>query len=102
MAATYFLLGLLCSIACVSVAAAKNRNRFVWFVLGLFFSLAGLIVLAILPKLPSRDERDARRFGASATLRECPSCLQLIPREAKVCSFCQRDVRPVRTPSLDG
>lgn len=39
----------LAGVACAWIATKKNRNPFIWFVAGFFFSLFGIILLLILP-----------------------------------------------------
>jgi hypothetical protein len=41
--------GVISAIICAIVAAAKGRNPFGWGILGLFFSIFTLIVVAVIP-----------------------------------------------------
>jgi hypothetical protein len=77
-----FLLGwLIFSIAVGILANARGRNGGGWFFLSLLISplLAGVIVLA-----------SGKQAGR--TWRKCPSCAELVRREAVVCSHCRRDL----------
>jgi len=44
-----FVLALLIGYACSRIASSKGRSSGVWFVLGFFFTLISLIVIALLP-----------------------------------------------------
>jgi multisubunit Na+/H+ antiporter MnhE subunit len=44
-----FVLALLIGYACSRIATSKGRSSGVWFVLGFFFTLISLIVIALLP-----------------------------------------------------
>jgi hypothetical protein len=44
-----FLLALLIGFASSRIAAAKGRGHVIWFIVGFFFTLVALIVIALLP-----------------------------------------------------
>jgi multisubunit Na+/H+ antiporter MnhE subunit len=44
-----FILALLIGYASGSIAKGKGRSRTLWFILGFFFTLIALIVIALLP-----------------------------------------------------
>jgi hypothetical protein len=44
------LINLVSIILCITIAGSKNRSRFLWGVLGFFFSFVALIILIVLPK----------------------------------------------------
>jgi hypothetical protein len=70
-------------------ASSRNRSGFGWFVLSLFVSpILTTIWLMILPKLVTRRQLIEQHLS----VRQCPSCAEMVKREAKVCRFCQRDL----------
>lgn len=50
-----FILGIaaLWGWACYSIAKSKNRNKELWTVLGVLFGIFAVIVVSVLPNLPS-------------------------------------------------
>jgi hypothetical protein len=44
-----FVLAILIGYACSAIARNKGRGRVLWFILGFFFTLIALIVIALLP-----------------------------------------------------
>jgi multisubunit Na+/H+ antiporter MnhE subunit len=44
-----FVLAILIGYACSVIATNKRRGRVLWFILGFFFTLIALIVIALLP-----------------------------------------------------
>jgi hypothetical protein len=44
------LVSLVFAFACSAIAGSKGRGRFVWGILGFFFSLITLIVVLIVPR----------------------------------------------------
>jgi hypothetical protein len=69
-------------------------------VLGLLLGVIGLAIVALLPNLHERSERQAdeerlneQRAHAErerTSLRECPHCRQSMRRDASVCPHCHR------------
>lgn len=43
----------LCGWACYSIAKAKKRNKELWVVLGVFFGIIAVVIVSVLPSLPS-------------------------------------------------
>jgi ribosomal protein L32 len=67
------------------LAVRKGESFLPWFLLG---SLLTFIALPwVLLMKGDRGLSDARRM-ARHDLRKCPSCAELIRREARVCRFC--------------
>jgi len=60
-----------------AIASIKYRNPFAWLAIGMWLPLAGLIVLAFLPRL---------------YLRLCPFCLEGIEIKAAACPHCTKDI----------
>ncbi|ANU07257.1 SHOCT domain-containing protein [Paraurantiacibacter namhicola] len=48
----YILMGVICAFVCVSMARSKNRETGLWGVLGFFFGIFAVIILAVLEKRP--------------------------------------------------
>lgn len=74
------------------IASGKGRSFPLWWLYG-----AALFIVALphaLIAAPNRAEV-VRRAVASGTGRQCPHCLEVIPREARVCRVCSRDVEPI-------
>lgn len=43
----------LCGWACYSIAKSKSRNKELWVVLGVLFGVFAVIIVSVLPNLPS-------------------------------------------------
>jgi len=79
------------------LANARGRNGFGWFLLAALLSpLIAIIFLLVLPKLgdaaaprsPSGDVISER------THTRCPSCRELVRRDASKCRFCGAELVP--------
>lgn len=46
----YLFVGIVCAILCANIAKSKNREAGLWGVLGFFFGLIALIIIAVLDK----------------------------------------------------
>ena len=80
-----------CIIVGLFAAYRRGRSGLGWFLLSCLISplLAGLLV-AVLP-----DRRFIeRQRQESLSSRKCPFCAELIRRDAIVCRYCGRDLRP--------
>ncbi len=44
------ILGIVCAVACYKIAGSKGRGATLWAILGFFFNIIALIIIAILPK----------------------------------------------------
>lgn len=72
----------------------KGRHGGLWALGALLFSpLMALVVLA-LPSLKGKQERAAAERGSSKEFRICPSCAELVRREAQVCKHCGKPLPP--------
>jgi hypothetical protein len=45
-----FILAILIAYACASIARSKGRSSVVWGILGFFFTLIALLIIALLPR----------------------------------------------------
>jgi hypothetical protein len=76
-------------------ANQKGRSAVSWAILGFFISALALLILWLLPPLGVDDEKSreiARKFGVSARYRKCPSCAELVQKEAIKCKHCHTDL----------
>jgi hypothetical protein len=71
------------------IAQSKGRSFVGWWIYGALLFIVALPHALMLK--PDRRELDARAID-TGDLRKCPSCAELVRREAKVCRFCQRDL----------
>jgi hypothetical protein len=44
------VVAIICSVACYKIAQSKGRGTTLWAILGFFFSIISLIIIAVLPK----------------------------------------------------
>jgi len=54
------------------IAWAKHRSFFAWFLVGFFFSLLGVLIVAVIPK----------------NAKKCPKCGELSTYGTTTCEFC--------------
>ena len=91
----WIFVGLLISVAltaiCAAVASAKGRNPYLWGILGFFFGLITLIVVAACPSVRPR-QLDIGTNGAEG-VRHCPQCDAENHWEATYCTSCGARLR---------
>jgi hypothetical protein len=46
------IFSIICAVICYRLAISKNRNPVGWTLLGFFFTIIGLVVVALLPRKP--------------------------------------------------
>ncbi|WP_419788308.1 hypothetical protein [Pseudodesulfovibrio sp.] len=63
------------------VAANKGRSAFLWFLIGFFFNLFGLLFAYLSPI----------KAGGGKYVK-CPSCAEPVLAEAKICKHCQSTI----------
>lgn len=61
---------LLFAIICAVLASSRGRNPVGWFLLGLFFSVIALVVLAVIPDLKEEERKEQHRGRRSDRLEE--------------------------------
>lgn len=91
----YLILWLVIATLCGYYAKQKGRSFVGWFILGFLLSLIALAILWFLPETGFDDAKSqdiARKFGVSSRYRKCPSCAELVQREALKCKHCQTDL----------
>ncbi len=77
------------TIVCTIIASKKGRSEIGFFLLSLFLSpLLGLVILLILGANEKKLEIRAIVAGAK---KICPSCAEVIKKEAAICKFCDHD-----------
>ena len=81
-----FLLGVPFAVICVLLANSKGRNPWLWGILGFFFGIITLIVIAVLPSTrPSRPDGETSPTGG---VQRCPQCAAENPGEGSYCTNC--------------
>ena len=99
--------GVIWGSVCAWLAGEKGRGQGSWFVLGFFFALIALIVLAVAPSLnhpsvvyvPAAAPTQGRpsptapqpTSGSAAATKKCPDCAELVLAEARICRFCRHE-----------
>jgi hypothetical protein len=81
-------------IIAASIASAKGRSGFGWFILGLLLGPFSLVVAL----LPSLKPQFMPAGAPAADLVPCPECAELIQRQARKCRFCGAAVTPPPEP----
>jgi hypothetical protein len=80
-----------------AIAQSKGHGFFAWWVYGALLFIVALPYALLMP--PNLAALEARQL-ADGGYRKCPSCAEIIRRDAAVCRFCGRDVAGVQaTPS---
>ena len=85
----WILLWVVMAFVVAIVAGSKGRNGFGWFIYGFLIWPVALVHAICI----STTLEHARYKAAADGLVACPHCAEMIRREAKVCRFCNRDVR---------
>jgi len=65
------------------VAANKGRSGFGWFILGCFFGIFALILVALLPAIKADVAGPTPE-----THVKCPDCRELVLKDARKCKHC--------------
>lgn len=76
VALSVIIAGIFFGVVSSVVARRKGRNEILWFLLGFFFHIFGLIILFLPPA-----------FKPGIT-KKCPECAEIIKAEANRCRFC--------------
>jgi hypothetical protein len=71
----FIAVGIAFGAICGHIAQARGHDRVTWIVLGFFFGLVALVVLALLPE--GKIDR-----------KQCPDCLSPVLADARVCRHC--------------
>ena len=68
-----FLIGVAFAVICVLIANSKGRNPWLWGILGFFFGLITLIVIAVLPSTrpsgPDGENQRCREWSTVSPMR---------------------------------
>jgi hypothetical protein len=86
-------------VVSASIASARGRSGFGWFLLGILFGPFGLVV-AFLPTAEATRQEQARQQGLAPGWRKCPFCAEVVREEALVCRYCQRELLPNPTGAI--
>lgn len=77
-----------------AIADGKGRHGGLWALAALVFTPLLAIVVLALPSLKGEKEREAASSGRSKESRICPSCAEVVRREARTCKHCGKDLPP--------
>lgn len=84
------LVFLACPICTAIVAANKQRDVALWFVLGLIFGPFGLLAAI---GVPTYDREAARAYaGRPSSKQVCPCCDETVSVNAAICRYCGCDL----------
>lgn len=76
-----------------SIAFHKGRDFFLWWAYGILFFIVALPHALLI----GHEEKSLEAKQLSDGMRKCPSCAELVKKEAVVCRFCQRDLPPAES-----
>lgn len=87
------ILATLLGLIPASVASSKGRSFVGWWIYG-----ALLFIVALPHALMLRNDQAAidRRAVESGEMRKCPSCAEMVRRDAKICRYCQRELPEIK------
>jgi hypothetical protein len=80
-----------------AVIGSQTGRGGLGFVLGLFGGFIGWIVMLLLPPAPeyvARQPVPGMAITRGEMYRECPSCKELMRRDARVCPHCRTESEP--------
>ena len=72
-----------------AIARSKGRSFFLWWLFGAALWIAAMPCVILASKDQAALDRRALDAGGS---RRCPSCAEVVRRQARVCRFCGRDI----------
>jgi hypothetical protein len=94
----YYFWAVLLGLIPAAIAHNKGHGFLIWWVFGAAFFIIALPASLMLKTNAQEIEKSAISTGG----RKCPHCAEIIKREAKVCRFCGRDVKPPPDSSEKG
>jgi hypothetical protein len=75
----------------MNIARKKHRSVLLAGILGFFFGLIGVIIIAVLPSNQKPVIQEALSEPRQGE-RKCPFCAEIVRLEAKVCKHCGHDI----------
>ena len=88
--------GVLLGLIPAAIAHNKGHNFLGWWIFGAGLFIVALPLAIVLKPDATVLEKRKELASLAAGGRKCPSCAEVIKREARVCRFCGRDVEPER------
>lgn len=85
-----FIFWFFCAVISGIIGSSKGRTGFGWFILGCFFVLFAVILVAVLPPIKDVD----KSAPSPDTHVKCPDCRELVLKDARVCKHCRCTLVP--------
>ena len=91
------IIGLIfCGAISSYIAEAKGLRGGVWFLIGFFIGIFGVLIVAVVSK---NEEELVRRQVTEGKLRKCPACAEFVQYDAKKCRYCNEIFEHILTIS---
>lgn len=87
---TFLLFWFAFAVMTAIVASSKGRSSLGWLILGVFFGLFALILVAVMPAIRRVDPN----APSPSTHVRCPDCRELVYKDASKCKHCGTTLVP--------
>src|SRR5215208_1054304 len=93
----FLIIAVLIGLIPAAIARSKGRDFVLWWIFGALLFIVALPAAVLLK--PDKKAIESERLSGGDR-KKCSFCAELIKREAKVCRYCNRDLRGPQYPQF--